>query len=240
MPGTSLTYDRKHSWAGWPGFLRQKGRRRVPEWIIPLIYAVAAVAFGAGIPRFEHRYLPHLVAPMPSAVAIALDSSVASGMLALTGIVFALAFVMVQFGAAAYSPRLVPWIARDPLMMHAIGAFTATFLYALAALAWVDRFGSERVPFLSTALVVLLVVFSVGVLVALVQRLRRLQVQSVLIFAGEQGRDVIKEFYPPIDTPLIRFSWAELERIPVTQVLVDTGRPRTIQALDFAALFEQA
>jgi uncharacterized membrane protein len=28
--------------------------------------------------------------------------------------------------------------------------------------------------------------------------------------------------------------------VPVTQVLVDTGRPRTIQALDFAALFEQA
>ena len=56
-------------------------------------------------------------------------------------------------------------------MMHAIGAFTATFLYALAALAWVDRLGSGQVPFLSTLVVVLLVVASVGIFVVLVQRL---------------------------------------------------------------------
>ena len=139
MPSISLTYKR-NTWGSWPGVLRRKGRRRL-DWVIPLIYSAAAVVLGAAIPRLERRYLPHLVAPMPSSVAIAIDSSVASGMLALTGIVFALAFVMVQFGALAYSPRLVSWISRDRLMMHAIGAFTATFLYALAALAWVDRLG---------------------------------------------------------------------------------------------------
>ena len=197
MPSISLT-DKQNTWGGWPGVLRRKGRRRL-DWVIPLIYSAAAVVLGAAIPRLEHHYLPHLVAPMPSSVAIAIDSSVASGMLALTGIVFALAFVMVQFGALAYSPRLVPWISRDRLMMHAIGAFTATFLYALAALAWVDRLGSGHVPFLSTAVVVLLVVASVGIFVALVQRLQSLQVQSVLIFVGEQGRNVIEDFYPPLD-----------------------------------------
>ena len=48
-------------------------------------------------------------------------------------------FVMVQFSATAYSPRLVLWLARDPVIAHALGVFTATFLYAVAALAWVDR-----------------------------------------------------------------------------------------------------
>ena len=48
---------------------------------------------------------------------------------------------MVQFSATAYSPRLVLWISRDPFMWHAVAIFTATFLYAIAALAWVDRGG---------------------------------------------------------------------------------------------------
>lgn len=67
--------------------------------------------------------------------AIGIYSAIASGMIALTGIVFSLAFVMVQFSATAYSPRLVLWIARDPVVSHALGIFTATFFYALTALA---------------------------------------------------------------------------------------------------------
>jgi uncharacterized membrane protein len=67
---------------------------------------------------------------------MAVYSSIASGMIALTRIAFSLAFVMAQ--ATAYSPRLVLWIARDPVMSHALGVFTATFLYAIAALAGVD------------------------------------------------------------------------------------------------------
>jgi len=68
-------------------------------------------------------------------------------MLAPTGIVLALAFVMMQFSATADSPRLVLWISRDPVIWHAIGVFTATFLYAIGVIAWVDRNGSGKVPF---------------------------------------------------------------------------------------------
>jgi uncharacterized membrane protein len=219
---------------------RRKPHRPLPEWNIPLFYAIGAIVAGFSVPRLESRFLPYLVAPMNSSVAIAIDSSVASGMLAMTGIVFALAFVMVQFGAVAYSPRLVLWISRDPLMMHAIGTFTATFLYALWALAWIDRSGSSHVPFLSTALVVLMVLVSVGIFVGLVQRLRRLQVQSVLIFAGDQGRQVIEELYPPLDSPAAAANDLEMESFPLTQVLIDAGRPRAIQALDMAALLDAA
>ena len=66
-------------------------------------------------------------------------SAAASGMMALTGVVFAMAFVMVQFSAIAYSPRLVLWFARDRTLFHGLGVFTATFVYALFTLAWIDR-----------------------------------------------------------------------------------------------------
>ena len=83
-------------------------------------------------------------------------------MLTLTGIIFSLTFVMVQFSATAYSPRLVLWVARDPVMSHAIGIFTATFLYALASLAWVDRYGTGRVPIVGMGVVTVLLIVSIA------------------------------------------------------------------------------
>jgi hypothetical protein len=35
------------------------------------------------------------------------------------------------------------------MMSHSLGVFTATFLYAVAALAWVDRGGTGKVPLLT-------------------------------------------------------------------------------------------
>jgi hypothetical protein len=43
-------------------------------------------------------------------------------------IVFSLTFLMVQFSATAYSPRLVIWISRDLVVSHALGVFIATFV----------------------------------------------------------------------------------------------------------------
>ena len=74
---------------------------------------------------------------------MAVYSAIASGMIVLTGIIFSLIFVMVQFSATAYSPRLVLWVARDRVI-RALGIFTATFLYAIAALTGVDRGGSGK------------------------------------------------------------------------------------------------
>lgn len=226
--------------AGGARRLPKASRYAIPDWCIPLAYSVAALVIGMVLPRLERRLFPDLVAPMSPSVAIAIDSSVASGMIALTGMVFALAFLMVQFSAVSYSPRLVPWIARDPLLTHAMGVFTATFLYALAALAWVDRLGSGVVPFLSTAFVILLLLISVGVFVRLVQRLRRLQVQSILIFAGELGRQVIDDVYPPLDAPCTHVMPEEFETLPITQSLVVSGRPRTIQELNLDVLLHMA
>ena len=92
-------------------------------------------------------------------------------MLALTGIVFSLVFVMVQFSAVAYSPRLVLWIARDRVIWHSLGVFTATFIYSMAAIAWLDRDRSARVLFFSGWLVVGLLLASVGIFIALVDRI---------------------------------------------------------------------
>jgi uncharacterized membrane protein len=103
-------------------------------WFIPMFYVSGAVLGGLALPRIEQAYLSAYTLGLSVASAQALLSAAASGMMALTGIIFAMAFVMVQFSAIAYSPRLVLWFARDRTLFHALGAFTATFIYALFTL----------------------------------------------------------------------------------------------------------
>jgi uncharacterized membrane protein len=110
----------------------------------PLLYAAGAVVLGLTLPRLETRFLPGLTAEVGAGPAVAILSAIASGMLPLTGLVFSLAFVMVQFSATAYSPRLVAWLAGSAVMTHSLGIFIATFIYALAALGWVDRGAREK------------------------------------------------------------------------------------------------
>lgn len=208
-----------------PGF-------RLSTWIIPLPYALVAALCSIGIPRLELRLFPGLAAPATATAAVAIYSSIASGMLALTGVVFSLAFVMIQFSAAAYSPRLVLWVSRDPFLWHAVGVFTATFLYAIGALAWVGRNSSAQVPFVSGWITMGLLLASVLMFVGLIQRIGLLQVHRMLSFTGNQGRKVIETTYPRLDSPASSVGSEECHRLPLSQVLIYRGRPRAIQALD--------
>ena len=209
-------------------------------WIVPSLYALAALAAGVLLPRIEHALWPEAGSGISISSAMAIYSAVASGALALTAIVFSLTFVMMQFSATAYSPRLVLWLARDALMSHALGTFTATFMYALAALAWVDRHGSQLVPLVSAWLVVALLLASVGMFIALIQRVALLQINRMLTFTGDQGRRVIASLYPRPQAAAWDATPAPRDAAPPTQVLIHRGRPCAVQAIDVAALIRYA
>jgi uncharacterized membrane protein len=212
---------------------------QIRPWLIPLLYAVVAIAASFTIPRYAAVFLPTLVSTISVGAATGIYSAIASGMIALTGIVFSLAFVMVQFSATAYSPRLVLWIARDPVMSHALGIFTATFLYALTALAWVDRNNSGQVPLSSLWIVVALLLASIAMFISLIHRIGMLQVNRMLIFTGDQGREIIADLYPPIEIPAA-LSSDQTERIPRTQTILHHGKPRIVQAVNLPVLLHLA
>ncbi len=220
--------------------IRLRGRVRLPNWGIPALYAFFAVTAGLVLPRAEARMFPGLVSDWSPSSVLAMFSTVGSGMISLTGIVFSLAFVMVQFSSTAYSPRLVLWIAREPVLWHAVGVFSATFLYAIAAMAWVERRGTSGIPFISTWLVIGLLVASVGMFIALIEKLSMLQIHRMLAFTADHCRRVIHETYPLLDAPIATPDPDEYQRLPVTLTLVHTGRPRTVQSLRLPALLEIA
>lgn len=209
-------------------------------WMIPLTYASVALIAGLTLPRIEHHFLPGWVSTMSTTAAMTVCSTIASGMIALTGIVFSLTFVMIQFSATAYSPRLVLWVARDPVMSHALGVFNATFLYALSVLAWIDRDASGHVPFVSGWMVLGLLMASVGMFIALIERVGTLQIHRMLVFTGNQGRNAIAE----LDTCARQSSSVTAETrhldLPVTRAVCHVGRPQVVQALGIRELTELA
>jgi|SRR5262245_3617209 len=156
-------------------------------------------------------------------------------MLALTAIVFAIGMVMVQFGASAYSPRLALWYSRDRILFHSLGVFVATFTYALAALAWVDRGGAGTVPLFSGVIVLILLIASMLLFSLLVQRITDLQITNVLQKIGDQGRDVIRGMFARLDQARNNRS-AAFTLGELTQTLHYTGEPRSIAKFDIAGL----
>ena len=218
----------------------------IPLWFIPMLYVGVTVACGLVFPRLEQEYFAAYSHGTSVASAQATLSAIASGMMALTGIVFALAFVMVQFSAVAYSPRLVTWFGRDPVLFHSLGLFIATFGYALATMAWIDRGGSGRVPLFSAVLVVVLLILSMIVFARLVQRLNDLQITNVLHFIGQQGRQVIRTMFPRLDavgdaTPESwRIAAKEAQQHPVRKTLRYSGEPQTITRFQIDALVRLA
>jgi uncharacterized membrane protein len=220
--------------------MRQRRQQLYSTWIVPSIYAITSVAMGLALPRIERHFFPELSAGTSVSAAMAIYTSVASGMISLTAIVFALTMMVVPFGATAYSPRLVLWLSRDPLLSHALGVFTATFLYAIGALASLDRNGSAQVPFISAWLVVALLLASIGMLIGLIQRLGFFQIGRMLAFTGDQGRRVIAKMYSPLEAATSVSMSNEYRRLPCTQTLIYRGRPKAVQALNIDELLKLA
>ncbi len=218
----------------------------IPPWLIPLLYVGVTVVCALVLPRLEHQFLGAFTHSVSVASAQAALSAIASGMLALTGIVFAIAFVMVQFSAVAYSPRLVIWLSRDPMLFHAMGLFIATFLYSIATLCWIDRDGSGKVPLFSVMLVVVLLIVSMIAFARLVQRLKDLQITNVLHLIGQRGREVIRAMFPRLDEAggAAPQSWRkaaeEARQRPITQTLRYSGDPSTVARFQADALVRQA
>jgi uncharacterized membrane protein len=214
------------------------------RWLIPLIYVAASVACGVLLPRVEHLLLASYEFPMSVGSAQAFLSAAASGMMALASIVFSIAFIMVQFSAVAYSPRLVMWVSRDPALFHSLGIFTATFIYSLFTLTWVDRAGSGVVPFFSIMLVAALIIVSMALFARLVQSIASLQITNVLHMMGDRGREVIEQMFsrlPSGSTPEAPGGRAPDALIgPAHQVVRYSGPPRAIATFDLRGLVRLA
>ena len=116
----------------WGKPLRYRARR---IWLVPLLWIALAIVLGVILSRADLQSLvPGFTTPLNASVEQPVLSSIAAGMMALTAIVFSLAFLFVQFGSSAYSPRLVSLFTTNWVVTNALGVFTGTFVFALVGL----------------------------------------------------------------------------------------------------------
>jgi uncharacterized membrane protein len=210
-----------------------------------MLYAAGSFLSGLTLTRLEQAYFPYN-SGISIASAQAFFASVASGMIALTGIVFTIGLVMVQFSAIAYSPRLVLLLARDPKLFHSLGVFIATFIYSLSVLLYVDRNGSGIVPLISGFIVAGLLFLSMLLFSALMKGLSDLQITNVLHVIGDRGRKVIREMFRRLDEknngqPKRGPETCNVSELgPVVQTVRYFAAPRTIAHFDIDDLVRQA
>jgi uncharacterized membrane protein len=162
-------------------------RRGLRAEIVQLIFVAIAIALGVLLPGLDVGFR------IPSNRAVQILISVAGGTVAFIGIVFSLLFVVVQFSATTFTPRLN--LFRDaPIVWRAFSYYTALVVYSFTAALIIGR--SE-----STSGFVPLVAL-VGVLLALVvyRRLQTsafssIQLASTLAEIAARGREVIDGLY---------------------------------------------
>lgn len=216
-----------------------RGRRfSYRMWLVPALYTTGAIILSLALPRAEHDLFPHLASPVSILGASAIYSAIASGMIALTGIVFSMAFVMIQFSANTYSPRLAFWLVRDPYLAHALGMFIATFVYAIAALAWLDR-STTGVPLFSFWVVLALLLASMGMFITLIHRMGTLQINRTLKLAGDLGRKAIVTVYPSLASAP-QPPTSDVPRLSPIQTMTYHGLPRAVQGIHVARLLKVA
>ncbi len=162
-------------------------RRGLRVGIVQLIFVAIAIALGVLLPRLQVGFT------IPSSRAVEILISVAAGTVAFIGIVFSLLFVVVQFSATTFTPRLN--LFRDaPIVWRAFAYYTGVVVYSFTAALIIGR--SE-----STSGFVPLVAL-VGVLLALVvyRRLqtaafKSIQLASTLAEVAARGTEVIDGLY---------------------------------------------
>ncbi|MBV9332592.1 MAG: DUF2254 domain-containing protein [Candidatus Eremiobacteraeota bacterium] len=204
----------------------------MPRWLIPAAYFFVSLVGAELIPRLEFALMPAWGNEISVSTAQALLGAASSGMMAFTAIVFSIGFLFIQYTATAFSKRFMVMAAQGSLMFHAFGLFVSTFTFALATLAFVNRQGSNWVPFGSILIVGVLLVLSVIVMALLMNQVASLRITRVLSFIGDRGRAAIEGMPDNASdrTP------AQIALDDTLQTIVYSGNLMVLAAIDRAAL----
>ncbi len=212
--------------------------------LITWVYIGTAIALGYAAPRFNQWFFPWLVSPLEKSSISTILATIASGMITLTGIVFSLVFVIVQFGSSTYSPRITRLFAHVRSLRHSLGIFTGTFIYCLMALRTLGLDRGEVVSAFTVWLAFAWLLASVVVLANLVRVFTTLTIGNVLFALSTAGRFSIARLYAPLNPDKASAhavgEEAREAELPISQTVVYDGTPGYIIRYDRRRLMDLA
>ena len=177
--------------------ISRKQLRSLNIGIETIVYIGVALALGFIVPWVDQRFIPGWFSPVDKSTMTSMLSAVASGMITLTGVVFSLVFVLLQFGSATYSPRLAPIFAHSYALRHSLGIFTGTFLFSLSAMRTIGMGETDQVSSLPVWISFIWLLASISILARLIRVFATLTISNVLTALGRTGQKSIKKIYNP-------------------------------------------
>jgi uncharacterized membrane protein len=215
-------------------------RNVIPRVAITAGYMLVSLILGLTLPHTEIAYGSPIPNDFSYTSAQAFLASVSSGMMTLAAIIFSVAFIVAQYSATAYTPRLTVELSKNTLQFHALGLFVATFTLSLCTLLSIDHGGSQRVPTISLILVALLAVFSLVALAFMVRDFQQLNISLVLRDIGAKGRRALAKDAQSRAGTILPAAPQTVAPLPVTSVISYDGDPMMIADYDFPSLIALA
>lgn len=173
---------------------------RTGFWAVPAACVALAVLLGVGLVELDRR----LSADVRLAFGAGPDgarevlSAISTSMITFTGLVFSITILVLQLTSSQFSPRVLRTFLRDRQTQLSLGAFVATFVYAVTVLRTVSGVEDQTfVPAVATTVGVLLLLVSVGVFVGYIHHIATsIQISSILGAIGAETRRTIDRRHP--------------------------------------------
>ena len=208
-------------------------------WIVPGAYVLLSIALAYTLAMIDTAHPIRGVRPIERSAAEQLFGAIATGMIAFTGIVFSVSLLVTQSWNASFSMRLIQWLRQAPLWGHAVGVFSATFVYALVALTVLGRTADTSLVLTEAGAISLLLASVLFFLLLLYGTLRQMNLSYVIDLIGRAGRVAIDDLYgDPGDAEAP--AGADLAALAETGALVHRGPPRVVAAIHFTRLVDLA
>src|ERR1039457_1298420 len=146
---------------------------RTNLWLVPSVEVLLAVLLFAGTYALDRAAyhgdfrLPSFVIQGGADGARQILTTMAAAVITVVGVVFSITIVALTLASTQFGPRMLRNFIRDRGTQHTLGAFVATFVYAVLSLVAISNgaHGRPFVPNISITVALLALVLDMGVLI---------------------------------------------------------------------------
>ena len=178
-----------------------RGGFLIRPFLIALVFGTAGALLS-----FAEEYAPELNAWIPQVlfpahqdpqVALTILAGIASSIMTVVSIVFAILLMTLTLASTQFSPRILVSFVRDKATQWTLGIFLGTFSYCMAALPAVRTLPRPYVPVLTVLIAMALALVCVGWLIFFINHISRsISVNHIVDRIARETELVIDELMP--------------------------------------------
>ena len=221
---------------------------RTNLWLVPSVEVLLAVLLFAGTYALDRAAyhgdftLPSFVIQDSADGARQILTTMAAAVITVVGVVFSITIVALTLASTQFGPRMLRNFIRDRGTQHTLGAFVATFVFAVLALVAIGN-GAQRpfVPNISITVALLALVLDMGVLIYFINHITNsIQLPQVIASIARDLATAIAAEGWRGDAPALAatgLSLAEIERqMAESSGVVRTARSGYLQFVHYDTL----